>query len=248
MELRWLISASDVRHVITLLEEQQGNTFVRVRMKRNLSPRAPVTRGEVWMSLLSARLSSAQRSGPDSAISRFLRVRPFPLDYEVVRTSRSPADVIASALRGAGGIRFWQRIGDDMAANLDRLESTFWPTLLDACNGLIGRDDRGAEIAAADVVATLMGFGSKQSRNVLQQLGLTKSEIPIDSRLVDWLNVHGFPVRLTAQSLGDPAYYGFVMDGVVALCAAANVSPCVFDAAVFSAVDGDQWTADNATN
>lgn len=248
MELEWLISESDLRHVTALVDQQQENAFVRVRMKLNLSPRAQVTRGEVWNSLLAARLSSAQASGPSSPISRFLRTSPFPLDYEVVRASRAPADAIADVLRSAGGIRFWRRIGDDMAANLANLESTLWPTLLDACNGLIGHDDRRAEIAAAKVVATLVGFGPKQSRNVLQQLGLTRHEIPIDSRVIRWLNEHDFPVHLNAQSLGDPAYYGFVMDGIVALCAAADVSPCVFDAAVFSAVDGDQWTAENATN
>lgn len=38
------------------------------------------------------------------------------------------------------------------------------------------------------------GFGPKQSRNLLQGLGLSRFEIPIDSRITKWLNEFGFPV------------------------------------------------------
>ncbi len=88
-------------------------------------------------------------------------------------------------------------------------------------------------------------FGPNQSRNVLQSLGLTRYEIPIDSRLTDWLNEFGFPVRLSAQALGDHNYYAFVSDGIQLLCERSSVFPCVFDAAVFASSDEDEWTEDN---
>jgi hypothetical protein len=34
----------------------------------------------------------------------------------------------------------------------------------------------------------LRGIGPKQSRNLLQELGLTRYEIPLDSRVAGWLN------------------------------------------------------------
>lgn len=37
-------------------------------------------------------------------------------------------------------------------------------------------------------------FGSKQARNFLQALGLTKYEIPIESRMMNWLEEFGFPI------------------------------------------------------
>jgi hypothetical protein len=72
-------------------------------------------------------------------------------------------------------------------------------------------------------------------------LGLTKFETPIDSRIVKWLNVHKFPISLSSLGLSDPGYYEFVSDGFRELARAADVLPCVLDAAVFAAGDGDGW-------
>ena len=93
---------------------------------------------------------------------------------------------------------------------------------------------------------TFAGFGPKQSRNLLQALNLTRHEIPIDSRIIGWLNKFGFPVRLHAAALSDINYYNFVSDGVQQLCAKSGVLPCVLDAAIFSLKEGDAWTAENA--
>jgi len=89
------------------------------------------------------------------------------------------------------------------------------------------------------------GFGPKQSRNLLQSLGLTKYEIPIDSRITKWLNRFGFPVKLSAQALSDPNYYKFVSDGVQQLCAQSGVYPCVLDAAIFASFDKGGWSGEN---
>ena len=81
------------------------------------------------------------------------------------------------------------------------------------------------------------GFGPKQSRNFLQSLGLTKYEIPIDSRISQWLNNFGFPIRLSSTSLSDKAFYHFVSDGIIELCEKAGIYPCELDAGIFSSFD-----------
>jgi hypothetical protein len=68
-------------------------------------------------------------------------------------------------------------------------------------------------------------LGLKQSRNVLQVLGLTRYEIPLESRLTHWLNGFGFPLYLSASSLGDLAVYELVEDGFQALCERIDVLP-----------------------
>lgn len=79
----------------------------------------------------------------------------------------------------------------------------------------------------------------------MQILGLTRYEVPIDSRIIKWLNERGFPVSLRSQSLSDPGYYALVNDGIRELCRAAGTYPCVLDAVVFSMVDGGAWTEEN---
>ena len=86
----------------------------------------------------------------------------------------------------------------------------------------------------------LKGFGPKQSRNLWQTLGLTRFEIPIDSRITKWFNRFGFPLKLSANALSDPNYYDFVMDGIQEVCDASSVYPCVLDAAIFADFD-QEW-------
>jgi hypothetical protein len=248
MELHWSISEGDVAAVVSIVERMSANPFVMRRISDNLEARGKVNRAELWHCMVSTRLTSAQRSGPESPVTMFVNARPFALNYEATRAATRPAEAIAAALRAHGGIRFADRIGRDLEANLATLEAGGWSTTLDVCNGLIGCDDRGGEKLAASHIDEFVGFGSKQARNLLQQLGLIKYEIPIDSRLSAWLRDFGFPVPLSAPALGDPAFYQFVLDVIVELCARAGVYPCVFDAAVFASRDEDGWTEGNATN
>jgi len=196
--------------------------------------------------MVSMRLTSRQKSGPKSHVARFTHHDPFPLAYAEVRRSRSPADLIAKALRTAGGIRFAERIASDLSQNLSILEIGGWAGTLEQCNLLTRLVSREIEIEVADYVQKhFFGFGPKQSRNLLQSLGLTRYEIPIDSRLTDWLNEFGFPVRLSATGLADDNYYRFISDGIQALCDHSDVLPCIFDAAVFALRDSADWTDEN---
>ena len=113
-------------------------------------------------------------------------------------------------------------------------------------NKLLMVDSKEEERKLADELDDLFhGFGPKQSRNFLQALGLTKYEIPLDSRIIGWLNNFGFPIKLNSKSLGDKAYYHFVSDGIQALCEKAKIYPCMFDAAVFSSYDKGEWKEGN---
>lgn len=113
-------------------------------------------------------------------------------------------------------------------------------------NKLKDIDSKNAERILADNLSEkFMGFGPKQSRNFLQVIGLTKYEIPIDSRITNWLNNFGFPVSLASSSLGDKGYYHFISDGIQELCIKADIYPCILDAAIFSSFDKGEWTIDN---
>jgi hypothetical protein len=200
--------------------------------------------------MVGTRLTSVQRSGPNSAVATFLRKTPFPLSYDhVVRKAEGDGrrDLMALTLRAHGGIRFSDKIAEDLSRNVDKLNSDQgWVTVLQTLNALASGADAGEEREIARFLQKLLlGFGPKQSRNLMQSLGLTRFEIPIDSRITKWLNDFGFPVTLTASALADAEYYEFVLDGFQALCAASEVFPCVLDAAIFASFDGDAWTQEN---
>jgi hypothetical protein len=137
-------------------------------------------------------------------------------------------------------------LAGEIATNLTRLEEGLWQQTLNTLDTLRTNKGIGAEREAADFIDDkFAGFGPKQARNLLQSLGLTRHEIPIDSRITKWLNEFGFLVRLSASALADTNYYCFVMDGFQVLCQASGVAPCVLDAAIFASFDGGGWTEEN---
>lgn len=247
MDIEWHISREDVARVRALVDQQANNALVRNRIERNLARDKPqVRRKRFWSQMVSMRLTSVQRSGPNSHVARFIRTNPFPLAYEAVCASKRVRTFILQTLRDAGGIRHSPTIADQLAANFRLLEEGEWMRALKECNRLTRPVSSDVEKEVADYVQeTFEGFGPKQSRNFLQVLGLTRYEIPIDSRVTEWLNRFGFPIRLSATALADRNYYNFVSDGVQALCQKSGVFPCMLDAAIFALRDGDAWTDAN---
>jgi hypothetical protein len=160
--------------------------------------------------------------------------------------------LLKTELSSFGGIRRGDTIAKQAQTNLAWLESGGWKVMEDTFDRLHEQRARpprwvdvAAERSAADVVReNLHGFGPKQSRNLWQWLGMTRYEIPLDSRIMKWLKKNaGLPTRIAAESLADPGCYDLVMSAVHALCAAADLLPCVFDAAVFASYDRD-WLPD----
>ncbi len=196
--------------------------------------------------MVGCLLTTQQRSGPKSNVTRFLNIKPFPLSLRRCKNSKDINLLVISELQKSGGIRRTNKIADEIRTNITFLDSSFWSKMLVYLNRLMHEDNPALEREAAQLIAkNLKGFGPKQSRNLLQGMGLTKYEIPIDSRITKWLNEFGFPIELSASSLSDEPYYSFVSDGIQELCKKANIFPCILDASIFSTFDNDEWDKDN---
>ena len=247
MRVVWQISDEDVARVRALFATQQDNAIVRKRMRLNLAADKPATTREAfWFQMVNGQLTSAQTSGPKSHVGRFIRVKPFPLAFKTVKAARDVEAYCRKAITGAGGIRFHNNIAERLAANLAKLEAGTWNRTLAQCDRLRQECDHQLESEIAQYLDDeFAGIGPKQARNMLQGLGLTRYETPLDSRVSEWLNENGFPIRIKASLLADVDYYSFVMEGFRALCARAGIFPCLFDAAVFALYDGDAWNDEN---
>ena len=191
-------------------------------------------------------LTSQQRAGPNSKVGNFFLLEPFPITLHSLENVDNIQKGVKKILKSNGLTRFINRISSFFALNLEKMKNEDW-TIIQELNELKGKDSKKDERGVADRLAEkFKGLGPKQSRNFLQALGLTKYEIPIDSRITNWLNDFGFPVSLTSSPLGDKGYYHFVSDGIQELCEKAEIYPCLLDAAIFSSFDDGAWTAENA--
>ncbi len=146
-----------------------------------------------------------------------------------------------TAEQTGGGIRRSTKIAEEVAYNFRWLERDGgWHEAEEQIERLRGNRTQNTEMETANFIDdNLKGFGPKQSRNLLQELGITRYEVPIDSRITRWLNDFRFPVTLSAVALSDRNYYRFVSEGKRELCDACAVYPCLLDAAIFSSYDKD---------
>lgn len=249
MRIEWHIDPEDARCIRDLVRLQGERSFVRNRIRKNVNGPVPeFTRDRFWHGMMACLLTTQQRSGPGSAVTRFISTTPFLLRLSACSAQNDVASFVAEIITQFGRLRRANKIGAAAHENLAWLRRGGWTEIQDLAAALLEcrcrgpRDaDTSVERAAARVVmAKMREFGPKQSRNLWQCLGLTRFEIPIDSRITKWLNSNGFPVRLSAAPLADPDYYEFVMDGVQELCRACDVLPCVLDAAIFASYD-QEW-------
>lgn len=232
--------------ITDFVASQRERVFVRQRIDENVScPIRAFSHDLFWHRMVACLLTTQQRSGPGSAVDRFISVNPFPLSLTVCRRAPQVDQLVAGTITAFGGLRRANKIGRAAQRNLRWLEQEGWQEIDAYVRRLLecrSREPRTADksverTAARFIMQNMDEFGPKQSRNLLQSLGLTRFEIPIDSRITKWLNATAFPMRLASAPLGDTDYYEFVMDGIQAICERCSLLPCVLDAAIFASFD-----------
>jgi hypothetical protein len=245
MKLLWEIEDIDIQKVTSFYDKQKNNTFFLNRIERNIRKIIPpFSNDRFWEAMIACLITTQQRSGPDSAVTKFICTKPFPLNYSKCKSSDDLQSTSEKTITGFGGLRRATRIGAEIAFNFTWLENGGWDIITTMVNNLSKNQTPEVERKSCEVIIdNLKGFGPKQSRNLLQSLGLTRFEIPVDSRITKWLQAFGFPMKLSASALSDKNYYNFVSDGLQHICASCGIFPCVLDAAIFSSFD-TEWPED----
>lgn len=245
MNINWNISQADIKKVKKVIADNE-NAFLLSRQLRNVEKQnIVIDKDTILKTMIMCLLTSQQRSGPNSTVGLFRKLDPFPVTIEILAAVNNVEKFIKNTLIQNRLTRYVNRISSFFDSNYRKIEERNW-TIINDLEELKISDSKIKERNIADNLAKdIKGFGPKQSRNFLQALGLTKYEIPIDSRIMTWLNDFGFPVALTSSPLGDRGYYHFVSDGIQELCEKAEIYPCILDAAIFSSFDNNEWTEEN---
>ncbi|MBP9104382.1 MAG: hypothetical protein KBF82_10990 [Chitinophagaceae bacterium] len=235
MKINIEIEKADIERVERLIEETKMHPIVIERKNRNINnSKNQIGREKFWRGVLVGLFTSVQKSGAESAVSKFLNLDPHPLSVENCVSSKNMADYVRNECTKFGGIRRYNKIAEQIKYNLELLKNTDWK-ILNQINQRLPTDNYKIEEEIAGELTSLKGIGSKQSRNIIQNLGLTRFEIPIDSRLMKWINSEiSFPIKLTSAGLQDENYYCFVLSAIRKLSSEAGIFPCELDAMIFS--------------
>lgn len=254
MKFIWQIENTDIQRIKDFYKKQENNPFVLRRIERNVGKNIQdFSKKLFWNAMISCLLTTQQRSGPNSTVTKFICSDPFLLDYSRCKAADNLQKFIEETITDFGGLRRGKNIGKEVDNNFQWLEGGGWCDIEKIYRELRNNEDKIIERKRVEFligkdsknkkIRRLKGFGPKQSRNLLQSLGLTKYEIPIDSRITKWLYKFGFPITLSSSALADRNYYNFVLDALQKLCEESSIYPCVLDAAIFSSFD-EVWPED----
>lgn len=245
MQISWIIKDVDIQKVKNVIRDND-NSFVRSRIELNVKKKnISITKDRIIKTLMMCLLTSQQRSGPNSNVSNFLNQKPFPINNEIISKTKNTEVLIKQILKKNELPRYINKTSQSFSENIENIKKDDWK-IIEKLKYLNQNQSKLAERQLADFLNDwLKGFGPKQSRNFLQALGLTKFEIPIDSRITGWLNKFGFPLSLKSTPLSDKEYYHFVSDGIQELCLKVGIYPCELDAAIFSSYDDNLCTKEN---
>jgi hypothetical protein len=230
-----------------LVSRNEAQSLIADRMRWNVAEAATVPdREEFWRQLVIALLTSQQRSTVGSPVSQFANQTTFPL--ELSRYAGFTDGQVSGILQS---FRFHDRIAGYLRDNHNRLfvNDKGWANLMLWFQRLAEQrkapptgSQAALERQAASALAEAMrGVGPKQSRNILQELGLTRYEIPLDSRVVGWL-CHNLGWTIKNAELSRHQTYDALLDRVQLACAQAGVLPTIFDAAAFT-IGGERSTS-----
>lgn len=239
MRIQLEVTEKDIARVRSFFDQWAKSPMVVRRAERNVNgKRAQLTERTLWHAIVTCQLTTQQRSGPQSPITKLMRIEPFPLSLDTARAQRDVGRWATDVLSKHGGIRRYNQLSDEIATNLQNLDARDFAVLLRELRPLEKGTSKSAERDAAHLLDRLLaGVGPKQARNILQSLGLSQFEIPLDSRVAKWLRGIGFPLPVAAAALSDSTYYDFALDAFQEMSQAVGVLPCLLDAAIFASFD-----------
>lgn len=237
----WEIDKTAIQRWREFVDSNIGNDVAVDRQRRNVGRKdIDLSKLSLWNAFVGCQVTTQQRSGPNAPVSRFLNSASPALNYQICRRELSVQGMLERELTTAG-LRRAPTIAGNLAHILGELEGGEWKILLQHLSTLESNTTRGKEqkVAAYLQSRKYPGLGPKQSRNFIQWIGLSRYEIPLDSRVLKKLKELGCSFVPSATALSDETVYRFVQSGLQQIARELDIYPCMLDACIFSSFDND---------
>jgi hypothetical protein len=105
VKIIWKVDPGDIAQVKAFFNEHKDNHFVKSRIATNLADDKPAVALEFfWDRMVGCLLTTQQRAGPESPVAKFLRTRPFPLKYGLIKEHDDAAPFARKVLGEFGEI------------------------------------------------------------------------------------------------------------------------------------------------
>jgi len=235
----WTIEKETLQRWREFVNANIDNQVVVNRQRRNVHRiDIDLSRSNLWKVFVGCQVTTQQRSGPDTPVSRFLDSDSPALSYSACNRAPSPRKMLKQELSLAG-LRRAPTMSNNLARILAVLKAGEWKVLKRHLQTLESNTTKGKEKKVAQYLQSKKypGLGPKQARNYIQWIGLSRYEVPLDSRVLKKLKELGCSFIPRATALSDETVYLLVQDGIQQIAAALEIYPCILDACIFSSFD-----------
>jgi thermostable 8-oxoguanine DNA glycosylase len=235
MELIWKLTISDITKVRDFVNKNKSQKVERI-INRNINHiDRIIDKDSLLKTMFICLLSSETDSYPESKIESMLRKKPYLLTYQYLFKVRDIEILFHEVFQTFGSTKYINKVPRYFSTNFEFLEDTDWDLELKITSSLENELTKSDERKLADLVdRSFKGFGSKEARSFLLELGITRYEIPIDYKFSKWLENFGFPIEFSKTALQDVLFYHFVSDGIQKLCEISDIYPCVLYTSILS--------------
>jgi len=238
LQLTWFFSEDDAVARKGFVAAHAKHALVLDRARLNVRRQGiDITAATAWKVFIGCLVTTQQRSGTGSTVSRFLDSGTTILNLRKLLESKS-IEMLARHELSKAGLRRNEIIADQISSAVDYFGGKKWKTVSESLESILTYPTlRKERKVAAFLSGTFKGLGPKQSRNFIQWIGLSRYAVPLDSRFSKHLREISFPVPVAATALQDEGYYCFIEDGVQKLAELAECYPCMYDASVFASFE-----------
>ena len=232
-------SKSVIKRYKKLIEENKNLPKVIERKTLNLdTPRKDLRIDEeiFWEKLVVGIVTSNAKS--NSAFRKKLDDSRI-LKYEVVKKELKDLESICERLEKYK-IGHYERNSTALLIDLERLDKNWMETEKHLKTLQYDTTLEKERKVAEYLTDVFHQIGPKQSRNIIQMLGLSRYVVPLDSRMDKTINEYGgivLPEKQKPYSREDS--YRVIEDQINDLCCELDIYPCLFDSCVFWSKDDE---------
>ena len=118
--------------------------------------------------MVACLLTTQQRSGPKSYVTKFISMEPFPLDYDVCLNNSDLQNFVEKTITDFGGLRKGKIIGQEISINYKWINKNGWIEINKMLDGLpVDNTVKNERDFAKFIMHNLKGFGPKQIKKFI---------------------------------------------------------------------------------
>lgn len=213
-----------------IIEENRETEFVQNRYKHNILREGnEISKKTFWKGIVLGILTTQTTNTRDFSNN----IAELKLtDYTFMSGLKDKEEYV----RKLKGIRFTNKKPESIARSIDILNDN-WTEIKKYLETIFKETNLKKERIVADYIREIFKGNQikfKQSRNIIQMMGLSQYVVPLDSRVMGILLKNGgITMPELVQPLASNHGYCDIENQVNELCAELGVKPCIFDACAY---------------